>query len=67
MDYYKRKTRASILMETSLKNGLINTISELILLIEKEFGLGDKFVLSRLENLEKSGFLEIKGNTLKWV
>ena len=67
MDYYKRRSEAALFIENKLKTEESVFISDIIILIEKNYGLTKKFVFDVLENYEKSSLIEISGHTIKLV
>jgi DNA-binding transcriptional regulator PaaX len=67
MDYYQRKTHASQMLNVMLSKAKKMSIAGIILQIESNYGLGDKFVRSRLELMEKEGKINITGEDVSKV
>lgn len=55
LDYYQRKTKASYRITSLIKGSKTLLLANILLIIESEFGLGRKFVLDRLSNMQKAG------------
>ena len=70
MGYYKEKQKALRQLEAILKKFTgKKTISKtaLIYTLENSFEVGELAILKRLNRLEELGFIEIKGNYIKWI
>ena len=68
MNYNERKAKASMFLDTMIKNTQEKTnIATYILEVELKFGFGKKFVVERINNLKATGKVLFDGENVERI